>query len=278
MQDTSKTSGIAKSGLTKKDHYSWSEMDNRAVHMSIPISMLRIDESYQRPEVSNDSTIQKAKNMQHAAAGAIVVGKRSDGTFWIVDGYQRTLAAKKRGDIAEMDCMVFDSRGSQHEAEIFLLCNKGRAPVSAMHKYRTSVTAGRNPEAIIDKWLVDNGFCISDKSGHGVIRFPAKYLQNWSFNEEACKKATFITSQICLGELNCDVFSGVAILLRNGIEVGPEVKKLISIGGETRILKEINTLAITLGTSKSLRVCGMGLLAAINHKRHRKLSVASWEK
>jgi hypothetical protein len=278
MKNNSKTEGIASSGLTKKDHYSWSEMDSRTVHMRIPIAMLRIDQSYQRGEVSNDSTIQKAKSMQYAAAGAIVVGKRSDGTFWIVDGFQRTLAAQKRGDIDAMDCMVFESMGSHHEAEIFLLCNKGRAPVSAMHKYRTSVTAGRNPETHIDRWLIENGFRIGDQAGQGVIRFPAKYVQNWEFNENVCKLATFITSEICLGELNCDVFVAVAILLRNGIDVKSEVKKLISIGGESRILKEINTIAITLNASKSLRVCGMGLLTAINHKRRRKISVNSWEK
>ena len=270
--------GTARSGLSKKEHYSWDDMDNQCRHMRIKISDLEVDQSYQRGEASNTSTLEKAKHMQHAAIGAIVVGKRKDGSFWIVDGLQRTLAAKRRGDIFEMDCMVFESRGSGHEAEVFLLCNKGRVPVSAMHKYKTSVTAGRLPEAAIDKWLTENGYSISDHSGPGMIRFPAKFLQSWELNESACKQAIAIASEICGGEPHCEVFTGVAILIRSGVNVRQEIKKLISLGGQTRILKEINAVAITLGISKSLKTCGLGVLAAINHKRHKKIRIESWDK
>jgi hypothetical protein len=270
--------GVAKSGLSKKEHYSWSDLDSKCEHMRLPINLLRVDSSYQRGEASNQSTIDKAKNMQHAAIGAIIVAKRNDGSLWIVDGLQRTLAAKKRGDVNEIDCMVFNSHGPKHEAEVFLLCNKGRVAVSAMHKYRTSVTAGRLPEREIDEWLTNNGYQVADHSGINMIRFPSRLIQAWQMNPEATKQALLITTEICGDDPVCDVFSGVAILLRNGINVKSEVKKIITLGGATRILKEINTIAVTLAVAKSLRVCGMGVLAVINHKRHRKITVQSWEK
>lgn len=216
--------------------------------------------------------------MQHAALAAIVVGQRSDGTYWIVDGLQRTIAAKRRGDIEFMDCMVFQSNGRQHEADVFLLCNKGRIPVSALHKYKTSVAANRSPEAEIDRWVTENGFTVIDHAGPGNIRFPAKLVQAWDMNPTAAKQALLISREICGGEPHCDVFSGVAILLRNGINVRAEVRKIISLGGYEKILKEINAIAITLGVSKSLKTCGLGLLAVINHKRHKKIRVESWEK
>jgi hypothetical protein len=272
-------SGIATSGVIKKDHYSWDELDSKCRHMMIPINTLNIDTSYQRGEASNISTIQKAKHMQYAAMGAIVVAKRQDGTFWIVDGLQRTLAAQRRGDVTQMNCMVFDSRGSNHEAEVFLLCNKGRIPVSCYHKYKTSVTAGRMPESEIDAWLNERGYVVSNQSRRSSIRFPGKLIQTWLFNKEACKQALDITKEICEGgELNADIFCGVAILIRNGINVKSEVRKIFLLGGATKVMKEINTTAITLGSSKSLKVCGLGLLAVINHKRHRKLRVESWNK
>jgi len=273
-----KTEGIAQSGLTKKEHYSWQDMDAPCSYQKIPIAELKVDTSYQRGEASNASTIEKAKNMQYAAMSAIIVAKRPGGTHWIVDGLQRTLAAKKRGDITHMDCMVFDSKGQNHEAEIFLLCNKGRIPVTALHKYKTSVTAGRSPESEIDKWLLENGFCVNDYAGQGIIRFPYRLVENWAYNESACKQAILISSEICQGEINVEVFNAVAILIRNGINVRQEVTKIKSLGGQTRIQKEINTMAITLGVTKSLKTCGLGLLAVINHKRHKKIKVEQWSK
>ena len=272
-----KTEGIATSGLSKKEHYSWDNLDDVSTHMIIPISKLNVDTSYQRGEASNSSTIQKAKHMQHAAIGAIIVAKRLDGSFWIVDGLQRTLAASKRGDVTEIDCMVFNSHGQDHEAKVFLLCNKGRISVSACHKYQTSVTAGINPESEIDNWLKSNGFLVSAHSGRGCIRFPTKLIQAWGFNKEACKRALIITRQICgIDEINANVFCGVSTLIRNKINVESEVQKIISLGGLIKIQKEINTVAITLGLNKSLKVCGLGVLSVINHKRRKKLSVSQW--
>jgi hypothetical protein len=273
-----KNEGTATSGLTKKEHYSWQDMDSPCTHKRILIDELKIDSSYQRGEASNTSTLEKAKSMQHAAMSAIVVAQRVDGSYWIVDGLQRTLAAKRRGDITHMDCMVFQSSGQNHEAEIFLLCNKGRTPVTALHKYKTSVTAGRNPEAIIDKWLLENGLCVNEYAGVGIIRFPAKLIQNWEMNESACKQAILISSEICQGEINAEVFCGVAILIRNGINVRQEISKILTLGGQTRVQKEINTIAITLGVSKSLKICALGLLSVINHKRQKKIKVESWDK
>lgn len=271
--------GIAISGISKKDHYSWDELDSKCSHNRILINELNIDPSYQRGEASNSSTIEKARHMQHAAIGAIIVGKRKDGTFWVVDGLQRTLAAQRRGDVKEMDCMVFQSRGVHHEAEVFLLCNKGRIPVSSYHKYKTCVTAGRMPEAEIDAWLTSNGFVVSDQSRRCAIRFPSKLIQSWLMNKDACKQALELTREICSGdELNADVFVGVAILIRNNVNVKTEVRKIVSLGGVTKIQREINSIAITLGVSKSLKVCGMGLLAVINHKRHKKIRVDTWDK
>ena len=270
--------GIALSGLTKKEHYSWDDMDDKCAHMRLQIDLLKVDNSYQRGEASNASTIDKAKHMQHAAMGAIVVGKREDGSLWIVDGLQRALAAKRRGDITEIDCMVFESAGSRHEAEVFLLCNKGRVSVTAKHKYRTSVIAGRSPEAEIDKWLTDNGYSVADQSGEGIVRFPAHLVLAWKLNEPSCKQALQLTSEICQGEPNCYVFDGIATLIRHGVNVRAEVKRLISMGGQSRLLKEINTIAITLGSAKSWRVCALGVLAAINYKRSKKIRIESWEK
>jgi hypothetical protein len=272
-------SGIATSGMIKKDHYSWDDLDSKCRHMRIPIHTLNVDPSYQRGEASNTSTLEKAKHMQHAAMGAIIVAKRQDGTFWIVDGLQRTLAAQRRGDVTGMDCMVFDSRGSNHEADVFLLCNKGRIAVSAYHKYKTSVTAGRMPESEIDAWINERGYTIGDQPRKSAIRFPTKLIQAWTLNKEACKQALDVTREICEnGELNSDIFCAVAILIRNGINVKSEVKKILSLGGATKVLKEINTTAITLGLTKSWKVCGIGLLSVINYKRQKKIRVESWDK
>jgi len=265
-----KTGGLAASGKTKTEHYNWDELDSACKYMRIDIKKLNIG-PYQRGEASAFSVIEKARHMQHAALGAVVVGKRDDGTFWLVDGLQRKLAAQRRGDVSGLDCMVFNSKGEKHEAEIFLLCNKGRIAVDAVHKYRTSVIAGRDPEKSIDLWLTQHELQIINDKSKGKISFPTAIVQSWNNNADVCKRALLATREICDGRILRDIFQGVALLIKHGVNVEGEQAKLFKIGGQARLQKEINTVAILSGKGKNWTVCARGVLNAINYRRRRKV-------
>lgn len=265
---------MATKSMTKIDRYGWSALDERCTYKRIPISQLNVGE-YQRGEVCQQVTCAKAAHYTNAAAGAVIVAQRKDGTFWLVDGLQRKLAAERRSDITHLDCMVFQSKGEAHEAQVFLLCNKGRVAVSAMHKFHASVRAGLDPEATINKWAQDHGFVIADAhSTKGrVIRFATSLVRAWEMDASICKQSLHIVNRICDGEMNKYIFEGVMLLLRKGVDVDGEVNKIRSMGGQTRLLKEINTAAILLGKSKTWTTCAVGVLNVINHKRRNRIHV-----
>ncbi len=87
----------------------------------VVLTDLRIDD-YQRGVKQHARWI--AANFCPEAAGVLLVGRRSDGSCWLVDGQQRAQAMVSR-QIAKWPCIIFDSRGQEHEAHVF---NKVNGP------------------------------------------------------------------------------------------------------------------------------------------------------
>jgi len=90
-------------------------------YRKIKTELLQIASAYQRAlRVSMVNQIVKC--FEQDAFGVLVVGERADGSFWCVDGQTRLKAAVKLG-IDEVPCLVFESRGKEHEATLFRLLN-----------------------------------------------------------------------------------------------------------------------------------------------------------
>lgn len=263
---------MVSSTMTKIDRYKWDELDSKCTHKRLPLSVLNIG-AYQRGEASALGTTSKAAHYSRAAAGAVIVGEREDGTYWLVDGLQRKLAAEKRADITHLDCMVFASNGEQHEAEVFLLCNRGRVAVSALHKYFASVRAGFEPEKTIDMWLRENGYRVSGNGNLKEIKCITRFVNSWKLDIASAKEALFICDEICGGIINGFVYEGIWVLLRKGVDVSANKQKLIRLGGMNAILHEINATAILCGKSKTWSTCAAGILSLINKKRQKKITI-----
>lgn len=258
--------------MTKIERYKWDELDSKCTHKRLPIQALNVG-AYQRGEASSMGTTSKAAHYSRAAAGAVIVGERKDGTYWLVDGLQRKLAAEKRADITHLDCMVFPSNGERHEAEVFLLCNRGRVAVSALHKYHASVRAGFEPEKTIDAWLSENGYCASDCKCKKEIKCITRFVNSWKLDAESAKTALFICDEICDGFINGFIYEGIWVLLRKGVDVAGNKQKLIRLGGMDAILREINATAILCGKSKTWSTCAAGILSLINKRRQKKIYI-----
>ena len=265
-------SNVAQSGKLKKEHYSWEEISDTVRHEVLNISDINIPD-YQRGEASRKSTIAKARSYSNAASGACVVARRTDGTYWIVDGLQRTLSRAIRGDASTVDCMVFDSEGEKHEARIFKLCNIGRVNVSAIHKYKVSVTAGDEPDVSIERWLSDNGMRIDDGQHKNCVGFISHLKQNWQLDSEAAKRALLFCREVESGQLDGQVFVGACTLIRHGVNVEQYAEKIVLLGGRATLLRDINAVAIELGVSKNWTVCAHGILKSINHKKRNKVKM-----
>jgi hypothetical protein len=61
----------------------------------VKLSDLSVDQSYQREVKSGHKSI--VSDFNEEALGVPLVGQRSDGSLWIVDGLQRVTALKKLG-------------------------------------------------------------------------------------------------------------------------------------------------------------------------------------
>lgn len=258
----------------KSDTYGWAKPGDKGKQTSVSIDDLRVDHSYQRPEVSNPNTLAIAREFSWAAFGSIVVMQRAGNALYVVDGQQRLLAARRRGDITHVPCIVFQSDGRDHEAAAFIALNTRRSHVTSVVKYAASVSASIEPEKTIDVWLKSIGLKVSaDGCDTKSISFPTVLISSWKMNDDICRKA-IVTQQDVIGPdepLNNLVHKGMHWLYNSGVDVSKYADKLKATGGRPAMLRAIRSVAIETGATSSLRVCGLGILSVINSKRRNKV-------
>jgi hypothetical protein len=127
----------------------------------LELDEIKVDPSYQRPR-SEHAVAKITKGFNPKAVGVPVVGERSDGTLWVVDGQQRIHAMREMKDKNRrwVRCEVFASSGPEHEAEIFRLINCNRTKLSAEQLYHASLTAGDETCWRLKKLLDEYGFTV----------------------------------------------------------------------------------------------------------------------
>ena len=86
------------------------------------------------------------------ACGALVVALR-DQCYYVIDGQHRLMAAKRRSDIAEMPCVVFQLDGIQEEAKGFVSVNCSRRPVSVQNRHKAMVVSGDKIAQMVQQQL-----------------------------------------------------------------------------------------------------------------------------
>ena len=176
--------------INKADRYDWAKPGDIGKQVRIKLDDLIVDHSYQRPEVSESNTIAIAKSFNWVAFGSLVVMQRADGRICIVDGQQRWLSAKRRGDITTVPCILFQSDGIEHEARAFISLNVRRNCVPAIAKFYGYVRAGLEPEKTINNWVKSVDLKITaDGKDHKGIDFPTTLIRQWKQDEQAAKLA-----------------------------------------------------------------------------------------
>lgn len=106
---------------------------------------LLIDESYQRSlEVdSSQSLIRRiAVHWDWGLCQPLFVARRADGGLYVVDGQHRLAAARLRGDVHQLPCVVSAFETSAHEAAAFVALNQQRRPLTALDLFKAALAAG----------------------------------------------------------------------------------------------------------------------------------------
>lgn len=105
---------------------------------------LEIDPRYQRSIDNSESQAliaDIALNWHWGRAQVLTVARR-EGRLFVVDGQHRLAAAKLRGDIQQLPCLIEEFSDVAEEAALFNDLNDKRRPVSAIDKFRAAVVAG----------------------------------------------------------------------------------------------------------------------------------------
>lgn len=260
--------------MDKTTRYDWAMPGDPGRPVNLPIGALLVDHSYQRDEVSEANTLAIAKSFSWSAFGILVVMQRDDGSIFIVDGQQRWLAAIRRGDITLIPCLLFKSRGPEHEAQAFIALNLRRVPVRAVAKFNAAVMAAQQPETEIAAWLKEQGFIMSSHQAQ-AIDFPHLMVSTWKEDAAACREAVIVQSMVNAGEpMHCNIHKGLWYLIHQRIGLRAHVEHLRRQGGRTALLQAIRVVMIELQQNPSIRICGSAVLRLINKgRRGRRIAL-----
>lgn len=129
-----------------------------------PVGELLIDETYQR-EVRNSpsqSLIRKiAMFWDWGLCQPLAVSRRPDGALTIVDGQHRASAAKLRGDIPHLPCVITSYANAGDEAAAFVALNQMRRPLNALDLFKAAIAAEDEQALAIMKAIGDAGLSIA---------------------------------------------------------------------------------------------------------------------
>jgi hypothetical protein len=118
-------------------------------------------EAYQRP-VDQDYVDYLVEHWDWNAARTLLVNQRPDGTYWLVDGQHRTLAARQKfgGDV-EFFCYLTHVPGPAEEAQLYERVSDGHSRLSPAVLFRGRLTR-REPIAVdIDRIAQEEGFALA---------------------------------------------------------------------------------------------------------------------
>lgn len=266
--------------MNKEQKYDWAKPGDRGRQCVVSVSELKIDHSYQRQPVSNRIILDIAASFSWSAFGSLIVMERISGDKFVVDGQQRLMAAKKRGDIDRVPCLLFASDGKDHEAQAFLTINTHRKGVTAVDRFVASARAGLEPAASVSKWLAGEGIDVAYRSNSATaIAFPDELVRTWSRDEQNTRIA-FITQKSLNGNTPAlaEIHKGVFYLLCQGIDIRDDIEKIKIAGGKVALREAIKTMQIELGHREANpKTCALGILSVINFKRRRKITLGYTE-
>lgn len=132
----------------------------RGEYRSILWTNLNIDSSYQR-NLSPAKVNSIARVFDPDAFGRIVVGERSDGTFWVIDGQHRWRAMQQLGWTDQfVPCHLIKGTTPEEEAKLFDLFNGNRGMPRISDRFKARLRTN-DPDALRIKAITNEvGFDI----------------------------------------------------------------------------------------------------------------------
>lgn len=134
------------------------------------VGELMIDPTYQRTvDTGPSQTLIRRIAMfwDWGLCQPLAVSRRPDGSLTIVDGQHRASAAKLRGDIPHLPCVMTNYPSAGDEAAAFVALNQMRRPLSALDLFKAAVAAEDTEALTVLKALTNAGLSLAKHTNYG---------------------------------------------------------------------------------------------------------------
>jgi hypothetical protein len=135
------------------------------VFMMLSVHSVSVDRRYQRGE-NRQKAMEIAREWNWNAVKAISVARRPDGSLFGYDGQHTLVAAKLRGDIQEVPCLVREIETVADEAKAFLATNSKQTKPTKAEMHHAGA-AGADPLANMIQGVLDEFNIELTKSTYG---------------------------------------------------------------------------------------------------------------
>jgi hypothetical protein len=133
------------------------------------VGELLIDDSYQRTveAAASQALIRRiAMFWDWGLCQPLAVSRRPDGKLLIVDGQHRASAAKLRGDIPHLPCVITSFASAGDEAAAFVALNQMRRPLSALDLFKAAIAAEDKEALLIAECLASAGLSMAPHANY----------------------------------------------------------------------------------------------------------------
>lgn len=133
------------------------------------LDQLHIDETYQRTlEAAKSITLVRriATHWDWGLCQPLFVARRADGQLYVVDGQHRLAAARLRGDVWQLPCVVRSFDNVEDEAAAFVALNQERTPLTKLQIFKAALAAGDFEASQIVIALTDAGLSLAGHSNY----------------------------------------------------------------------------------------------------------------
>lgn len=142
-------------------------LGNMPVLQFLRPSDLRIDPSYQRSADCGDSKAlirRIAQGWNWDLCLPLVVARRQGMTgpaYFVIDGQHRLEAARVRGDIDQLPCVVLSYASVSDEAANFVALNQQRKPLSKLEIFKAAIASGNEEACAIAEAMAGAGLWLA---------------------------------------------------------------------------------------------------------------------
>lgn len=142
----------------------------------VPVSDLSVDETYQR-RTDNDASRRLiasiAGKFDWRLFGILLVSRRPDDTFKVIDGQHRWAAAEMRGDIDQVPCCLSRFPNAEEEAQFFIVANRARKPMNRLDDFHAALAAADDDALEIKRLVEEAGLSVA-RSTNAATWAPAE--------------------------------------------------------------------------------------------------------